>query len=186
MDSSNWLIHFNLQPFQDKTFGLKNKKGNKQQKFIQQVQKQVQSGGLHPRTDTNKKKEEKEKKLMEQKEMAMIFKPVQTQKVEKGTDPKSVVCAFFKQGTCTKGDKCKFSHDLNVEKKVEKRSIYVDMRDDEADDMKNWDDAKLKEVVDKKHADEKKRPTTDIVSRHCVAKEFDYNYLDKYFCVVLF
>merc|ERR1712083_191307 len=30
---------------QDKTFGLKNKKGNKQQQFIAQVQKQVQSGG---------------------------------------------------------------------------------------------------------------------------------------------
>ena len=28
---------------EDKTFGLKNKKGAKQQKFIQQVQKQVQN-----------------------------------------------------------------------------------------------------------------------------------------------
>jgi len=30
---------------QDKTFGLKNKKGSKQQKFIQQVQHQVTQGG---------------------------------------------------------------------------------------------------------------------------------------------
>lgn len=43
--------------------------------------------------------------------------------------------------------------------------MYVDMRDDDPDDnMANWDDAKLKEVVDKKHSNEKKRPTTDIVS----------------------
>lgn len=149
---------------EDKTFGLKNKKGNKQQKFIQQVQKQVQSGGQHPRQDGDKRKEEKEKKLAEQREMALIFKPVQTQKVEKGTDPKSVVCAFFKQGTCTKGDKCKFSHDLSQENKVEKRSIYVDMRDED-DPMTNWDDAKLKEVVEKKSSGEKQRPTTDIICK---------------------
>eukprot|EP00983_Pelagomonas_calceolata_P093623 1157795-Pelagomonas_calceolata.AAC.5 len=33
-------------------------------------------------------------------------------------DPKSVVCEFYRHGQCTKGFKCKFSHDLNVEKKV--------------------------------------------------------------------
>lgn len=48
-----------------------------------------------------------------------------------GVDPKSVLCAFFKQGQCTKGDKCKFSHDLSLERKCEKRSLYVDGRDDE-------------------------------------------------------
>ncbi|XP_034476384.1 zinc finger CCCH domain-containing protein 15 homolog [Drosophila innubila] len=151
---------------EDKTFGLKNKKGTKQQKFIQQVQKQVQAGGHHPRQDGDKRKEEKEKKLADLREMALIFKPVQGQKVEKGTDPKSVVCAFFKQGTCTKGDKCKFSHDLSLENKVEKRSVYVDMRDSEDDPMTNWDDAKLKEVIDKKHSGEKRRPTTDIICKY--------------------
>lgn len=89
---------------------------------------------------------------------------MQTQKVEKGTDPKSVVCAFFKAGQCGKGDKCKFSHDLTVERKVEKRSLYVDMRDDDDDTMDNWNDEKLKEVVDQKHGKEKRMPTTDIVS----------------------
>jgi len=55
-----------------------------------------------------------------------------------------------------------FSHDLSQENKVEKRSIYVDMRDED-DPMTNWDDAKLKEVVEKKSSGEKQRPTTDIV-----------------------
>ena len=28
-----------------------------------------------------------------------------------------------------KGDKCKFSHDLSLERKTEKRNLYVDSRD---------------------------------------------------------
>ncbi|XP_043589148.1 zinc finger CCCH domain-containing protein 15 homolog [Bombus pyrosoma] len=154
---------------EDKTFGIKNKKGAKQQKFIQQVEKQVKSGGVNSRKleDPNIKKLEKEKKLKEQKELALIFKPVQTQKIDKGTDPKSVVCAFFKQGQCTKGDKCKFSHDLSIERKAEKRSLYCDMRDDdkETDTMDKWDEDKLKEVVEKKHGSGN-RPTTDIICKH--------------------
>ncbi|KAK4876509.1 hypothetical protein RN001_009015 [Aquatica leii] len=152
---------------EDKTFGLKNKKGAKQQKFIQQVEKQVKSGGIHPiPQDGSSKKVDKEKKLKEQKELNMLFKPVQVQKIEKGTDPKSVVCAFFKQGLCTKGDRCKFSHDLSIERKGEKRSLYVDMRDDE-DAMDGWDETKLAEVVEKKHGESNKRmPTTDIICKH--------------------
>lgn len=98
--------------------------------------------------------------------MAALFKPVQSQKIEKGVDPKSVVCAFFKAGQCGKGDRCKFSHDLTVERKVEKRSLYVDMRDDEGegDTMENWNDEKLQQVVNTKHAGEKRLPTTDIVN----------------------
>lgn len=44
-----------------------------------------------------------------------------------GVDPKSVLCAFFKSGQCTKGDKCKFSHDLGISRKTEKRSMYDDV-----------------------------------------------------------
>ncbi|KAM0728347.1 Zinc finger CCCH domain-containing protein 15-like protein [Formica fusca] len=154
---------------EDKTFGIKNKKGAKQQKFIQQVEKQVKSGGVNPRKieDPTTKKLEKEKKLKEQKELALIFKPVQTQKIDKGIDPKSVVCAFFKQGQCTKGDKCKFSHDLSIERKAEKRSLYCDMRDDDKEDdtMDKWDEDKLKEVVEKKHGGGN-RPTTDIICKY--------------------
>ena len=61
--------------------------------------------------------------------MSAIFRPVQVQKVSAGADPKSVLCLFFKQGQCKKGDKCKFSHDLTLEGKSEKKSLYVDDRD---------------------------------------------------------
>lgn len=72
--SSLNLQQFDLVSLQDKTFGLKNKKGAKTQKFIQQVEKQVKSGGQHPLNAANPKKDEKEKKLQEQKELLSLFR----------------------------------------------------------------------------------------------------------------
>ncbi|KAI1898175.1 hypothetical protein AGOR_G00069640 [Albula goreensis] len=157
---------------EDKTFGLKNKKGAKQQKFIKAVTHQVKYGQQNARQiaasegDKNKKGDKKK----ELSELNELFKPVvAAQKVSKGVDPKSVLCAFFKQGQCTKGDKCKFSHDLSLERKCEKRSVYVDGRDEdlEKDTMDNWDEKKLEEVVNKKHGEaEKKKAKTQIVCRY--------------------
>ena len=80
-----------------------------------------------------------------------------------GVDPKSVFCAFFKQGLCKKGDKCKFSHDPAVERKSAKRNIYADERDGkENDNMDDWDDETLADVIAKKHGSEKSNQT-DIV-----------------------
>ena len=45
-------------------------------------------------------------------------------------DPKSILCEFFKAGQCQKGFKCKFSHDLNIQRKGEKIDIYSDKRDE--------------------------------------------------------
>jgi hypothetical protein len=42
--------------------------------------------------------------------------------------------------------------------------MYCDLRDEGDDTMENWDEEKLKEVVEKKHGDaERKMPPTDIV-----------------------
>uniref|UniRef100_A0A669BBI6 Zinc finger CCCH domain-containing protein 15 n=1 Tax=Oreochromis niloticus TaxID=8128 RepID=A0A669BBI6_ORENI len=158
---------------EDKTFGLKNKKGAKQQKYIKNVTQQVKYGQQSARqiaqaeAEKTTKKSDKKKELDELNE---LFKPVvAAQKVSKGVDPKSVLCAFFKQGQCTKGDKCKFSHDLSMERKCEKRSVYVDERDEdlEKDTMENWDEKKLEEVVNKKHGEaEKKKAKTQIVCKY--------------------
>lgn len=74
--------------FQDKTFGLKNKKGNKAQKFIAQVEKQVAAGGDPLRRkreavmELEKKKKEDARKQEE--EAKALFKPVVVQSVGQG------------------------------------------------------------------------------------------------------
>lgn len=160
---------------EDKTFGLKNKKGAKQQKFIQTVQKQVSQKGQQPTrrdqlTANEERQKKKEEELKKKEELSMLFKPVlSAQVVAKGVDPKSVLCAFFKQGLCQKGDKCKFSHDLSQERKAEKRSIYEDTRDKENDSMANWDDAKLEDVVNSKHGEDNNlKNTTQIVCKYFI------------------
>merc|ERR1711863_93524 len=152
---------------EDKTFGLKNKIGSKNQKYIAQVEKQVKSGGdprarkIEEERLAEKKRKEDAKK--EEEEKRMLMKPVATQKVAQGVDPKSVFCAFFKQGLCKKGDKCKFSHDPAVERKSAKRNLYEDTDKDE--NMEDWDEDKLADVVSKKHGAEKTNQT-DIICKH--------------------
>ncbi|CAG8550089.1 16040_t:CDS:2 [Racocetra persica] len=173
---------------EDKTFGLKNKKKSaKVQQQIKQIQNQVMTSGN--RKVQKEKEAEKQaladKKAAEQKkkeELAELFKPVQTQKVPFGVDPKTILCQFFKGGQCQKGDKCKFSHDVNVERKVQKIDLYTDARNEEEkkdgmkdfialylficrlDTMDKWDQTKLEQVVTSKHGNPK--TTTDIVCKY--------------------
>ena len=115
--------------------------------------KQAQSQAKTPeqkKKEAEKEAREKEKKAAEQaaKETAELFKPVQVQKVPFGVDPKTVVCQFWKKGNCEKGKKCKFAHDLAVERKVEKRDLYSDSRgkedeENKKDEMADWDEGKF-------------------------------------------
>ncbi|KAI0833589.1 hypothetical protein BC628DRAFT_1344365 [Trametes gibbosa] len=154
----------------DKTFGMKNKnKSAKVQKQIAMIEKQQsQAGKSRAALEKEKEKAMREKAKLEEekrkKEEAALFKPVQTQKVPFGVDPKTVLCAFYKAGTCEKGNKCKFSHDLNVGRKVEKKNLYEDSREDKvADTMDKWDEDKLRKVVTSKAGNP--RTTTDIVCK---------------------
>ncbi|PAA64771.1 hypothetical protein BOX15_Mlig016780g2 [Macrostomum lignano] len=168
---------------EDKTFGLKNKKGAKQQKFVQQVSKQVTLGNKSAR-EVEIAKQEKEAKKEEKKKQAAelnaLFKPVaELQKVAHGVDPKSVLCQFFKQGKCTKGDKCKFSHDLSIARKTEKRSIYDGEGADKGaqDSMENWSQQQLEEVVNKKHGEsERSLPPTTIICKYFLDAVEDNKY----------
>ncbi|CAN9150765.1 unnamed protein product [Alternaria sp. RS040] len=171
----------------DKTFGMKNKKGGAAQKQIAQLKATTASGGTpdEKRKAAEKAQREKDKAAAEaaRKETAELFKPVQIQKVPFGTDPKTVLCQFFKKGNCEKGKKCKFSHDLNIERKTEKRSLYTDTRDEDKeaeeerrkkDNMDDWDEDKLRQVVLSKHGNPK--TTTDKVCKYFIQAIEDQKY----------
>ncbi|KAI9227174.1 MAG: hypothetical protein DHS80DRAFT_17622 [Piptocephalis tieghemiana] len=162
---------------EDKTFGLKNKnKSTKVKNYVQQVEATVNAGGNRKEkvAAEDRKKELESKKQREQKkkeELEELFKVVQVQqKVPFGVDPKTVLCVNFKKGSCIRGDKCKFSHDLEVGRKKDKINLYADNRPDSdkaaksADTMDTWDQAKLEKVVTSKNGNPK--TTTDIVCKY--------------------
>lgn len=90
---------------EDKTFGIKNKKGSAQQKQISQIQK-----NLHLAKEPVVKKDETDiRDVLNSMTKITVGGPL--------TGPKSakqILCVAFKMGKCTKGNKCKFSHDMSL------------------------------------------------------------------------
>mmetsp|Transcript_5976 Transcript_5976/g.10409 ORF Transcript_5976/g.10409 Transcript_5976/m.10409 type:complete len:446 (-) Transcript_5976:1004-2341(-) len=162
---------------EDKTFGLKNKSKSKAvQQYVKAVQQQgdtnvakaarvaALAGKLDPQLLKDKKKQDAER----QKELDSLFAvAIKQPKVPPGVDPKSILCEFFRHGQCTKGFKCKYSHDLGVESKGAKISLFADQRnlDDDEEGMDDWDQEKLEKVVAEKHGKETATNTTHIICK---------------------
>ncbi|RVW60816.1 Zinc finger CCCH domain-containing protein 21 [Vitis vinifera] len=148
---------------EDKTFGLKNKNKSKNvQKYVQTLQQSIQSKPDASKIAAKKKKEEERAR---DKELNDLFKIAVSQpKVPVGVDPKSILCEFYKVGQCAKGFKCKFSHDLNVQRKGEKIDIYSDQRDEET--MEDWDQETLEKVVESKKKEYNQNKPTEIVCKY--------------------
>jgi hypothetical protein len=161
---------------EDKTFGMKNKKGASAQKQIAAMTSSMKAGGSaeQKKKEAEKAAREREKKAAEDAKREadlLLNKPAQIQKVPFGVDPKTVVCIFFKKGNCEKGKKCKFSHDLEMERKVEKKNLYQDTRQEEEEKKKqetsaDWDEEKLRSVVLSKKGNQ--RTTTDKVCKYFI------------------
>lgn len=149
---------------EDKTFGLKNKNKSKNvQKYVQSIQQSA-----IPKPDPSKiaAKKKKEDEKAREKELNDLFKIAVSQpKVPLGVDPKSILCEFFKVGQCTKGFKCKFSHDLNIQRKGEKIDIYSDKRDEDTT-MEDWDEEMLAKVVESKNKEYNQNKSTEIVCKY--------------------
>jgi len=165
---------------EDKTFGMKNKKGGAAKRTIAQLE--ASSLATQKRKDAEKKAREQEKKAAEEAKRetdALLNKPAQIQKVPFGVDPKTVVCIFFKKGNCEKGKKCKFAHDLDVERRVEKKNLYQDTRAEEDEKKKqetsaDWDEEKLRSVVLSKKGNQ--RTSTDKVCKFFIQAIEDGKY----------
>lgn len=161
----------------DKTFGLKNKnKSKKVQQYVAQVSQQVKTRGKSARqlaieqTDKDARKSAKQQEEAMKDEIGSLFKAVavvKQQEVAADVDPKSVICAFFKAGSCKRGNKCKYSHDVEQTRKTAKINLYNDPRNQkpgDEDTMENWDQATLEDVVAQKYV---KKPTeTEIVCKY--------------------
>lgn len=168
----------------DRTFGMKNKKGGAAQKQIQQLTSQMKAGGNaeQKKKEAEKAQREREKKAAEdaKREADMLLnKPAQIQKVPFGVDPKTVLCIFHKKGNCEKGRKCKFSHDLEMDRKTEKKNVYQDTREDEEEKKKaetsaDWDESKLRSVVLSKKGNQ--RTTTEKVCKYFIQAIEDGKY----------
>eukprot|EP01132_Coremiostelium_polycephalum_P004099 gene4099-5128_t len=170
----------NKKKIESLTFGMKNKnKSSKVQKYVKQVENQVANAAAQKKaaakTEQNKKEKEALEKAKKDAAMSMaILQPVITQpKVPLGVDPKSIVCEYIKQKVeCPKGNKCKFSHDLAAGRKTAKIDIYTDRRnqpteeDKKNETMEDWDDAKLKTVVENKRTAANKQIKTNIICKY--------------------
>lgn len=171
---------------EDRTFGMKNKKGAVAQKHIAQMTSNLKSGGSaeEKRKAAEKAAREREKKAAEdaKREAAeLLNRPAQIQKVPFGVDPKTVVCIFYKRGDCEKGKKCKFSHDLTIERKTEKKNLYADTRTEEGEEEKkkqetsaDWDEEQLRQVILSKKGNQ--RTTTDKVCKYFISAIEDGKY----------
>lgn len=155
---------------EDKTFGLKNKNKSKAvQKYVQTLQAGANQSAKQKRLDAQQPSHKEKKKAEEErkKELNALFAmAIKQPKVPAGVDPKSIVCEYYRHGQCTKGFKCKFSHDLSVERKTAKIDLYSDKRDQD-EGMEDWDQETLEKAIREKHAAEKGQPNkTEIICKY--------------------
>ncbi len=152
---------------EDKTFGLKNKNKSKVvQAFVKSVESVVKGkGGAAENSKLYQEKAEKKKAREEEAFLNSLYKTVKTikqEELEEGEVAKNVLCAFFKAGSCEKGDECEFSHDLNIEFNQGAFDIYTDLRDAK----KNLGvEFEINKIAEEKENKRSKLPQSNIICK---------------------
>ena len=107
----------------------------KVQQYVKAVETSVSNAGIstQARREQERLKAAKEamkiaKEQAEIEKAALFRTAVAKTVVPQGVDPKSVLCEFFRAGKCVRGAKCKYSHDMEVSRKVAKIDLYSDPR----------------------------------------------------------
>ena len=154
---------------EDKTFGLKNKnKSHAVQKYIKGIE---QTAKKRVGMDVDKSKEfqekaEKRKARQEEAFLNSLYKQVtaaKQQEVPEGQDAKTILCQNFKAGFCAEGDKCKFSHDLNIEFNQGIIDIYTDLSDIKRE--KTFE-SEINKIAEEKEKKRKTKCQSNIVCKY--------------------
>ena len=155
---------------EDKTFGLKNKKKSaavqKYIKGIENVARQKVGLGVEDRSKKYQEKAEKRKAKQEEAFLASLYKQitaVKTQEIPEGQDPKNILCENFKNGNCPLGDKCPFSHDLNINFNQGTFDIYTDLRDIKS---KMNEEQEVNKIAEEKEKRKGRIPQSNIVCKY--------------------
>jgi hypothetical protein len=153
---------------EDKTFGLKNKNKSKTvQAYIKSVESTVKhrAGGAQDKGKEFQDKAEKKKKKEEEAFLNSLYKTVKTIKqaeVGEGESAKYILCEYFKAGCCEKGDKCEFSHDVNIQFNQGACDIYTDLREIK----KNMGpESEINKIAEEKEKKRSKVPQSNIVCK---------------------
>lgn len=170
------------QNIEDKTFGLKNKKGAKQQKFVAQVQKQAnaQYGDKNKQKEQAEKKSKKEQRQAYLAELDSILKPIKTERKvimskKQENDDKDKKVTYLTIEELVEVERLKLKNSGKKLTPVTLESFLVWKQKKKAEQKKL---AEEEEKKNKKYAADKNKKIQDTTGKQLFAYYYDNDQVD--------